>query len=93
MTGKKRFFKVFKDDVVNGYFRGWNKCELHVWLVLKKHENLSGEAYPGIELMMELTGLSSQGVRDGIEGLEKRGIIEVERAHRKTNRYRFSAKN
>lgn len=91
MAGKKQFFKVSCEAVVNGYFYGWTKAEVLVWLVLKKHENMDGECYPGLHLIRAYTGLSSQGARDGIEGLKARGIITVEKAHRKVNRYRFSA--
>lgn len=46
-------------------------------------------AYPRIETLAEMTGLSKRTVMRQIQKLESLGIIKVTREHRKSNRYDF----
>lgn len=87
MAGKKTFFKVDHDDVDTGYFAGWTKGELQVWLVLKRHEGKDHKAFPGFKRIQELTGLQPRHIDSAIRRLEDRGVLHASRWKRAVNHY------
>lgn len=92
MAGKKRFFRVFTDDVDSGAFAGWTKGELLVWLVLKRHEDKDGRCYPGFSRIQQLTGLQPRHIDTAIRRLEQRGVLVVSRSGRTVNQYLLLSK-
>ena len=77
MAGKRRFFRIWHDDLDAGMFRDWTRGELLVWMVLQRRANKNGEAYPGYSDIVSLTGLSRGCIQQAIKSLEARGVISV----------------
>jgi DNA-binding MarR family transcriptional regulator len=92
MSGKRRFFRIWHEDVDAGYFAGWSKGELLVWLVLRRRADANGNCYPGYSDIVEKTGLSRDCIQRAIKQLEARGLVGVHRARKsdkqkEVNRY------
>jgi hypothetical protein len=59
-----------------------------VWNAIKSHADFNtGDAYPGIRKLCELTGISDQKVQSSIKNLEAVRLLRVVKKVRKTNHY------
>lgn len=59
-----------------------------VWNAIKAHADFNtGDAYPGIRKLCELTGISDQKVQSSIKDLEAAHLLRVIKKVRKTNHY------
>ena len=64
-----------------------------VLLAIVSHANAEGCCWPGIERLVDMTGLSRRTVLRAISTLEDVGVITVERGAGRANRYRVNAHN
>ncbi len=59
-----------------------------VWNAIKAHSDFNtGDSYPGIRKLCELTGISDQKVQSSIKDLESAHLLRVVKKVRKTNHY------
>jgi predicted transcriptional regulator len=79
----RQFIRVYHDQVDDGFFQGWSKAELLVWLSLSRHNNRkTGDCFPGYRKIAQEMGISISRVHEGIAKLLARDVIEVKPAVR-----------
>lgn len=60
-----------------------------VWWTIVAHANGEGEAWPKLDVLARMTGVSTRSVSACLRELEQVGLLETNRSHHQTNRYRI----
>jgi DNA-binding transcriptional ArsR family regulator len=91
-TAETTWFHVFRSMIENGDVAKMKPYAVTVYLVIKAHTNFkNGVAFPGIELIMEKSGMSKSQVIRSLDILEEHGYITREKKGR-NNHYTLREK-
>lgn len=86
------WFHIFKSMVDSGDIAQMGPYATTVYMVIKAYTNWkTGKSWPGIELIIEKTGISKRQVLRSLETLEKHGYITKEKVGRH-NKYTLREK-
>lgn len=79
----RQFYKTYLDAVKAGYYKGWSKAELLVWKSLNAHEHRKTKRCdPSYEVIHNETGLTREHIYSGLQKLQKRGALKIEKVDR-----------
>lgn len=72
-----------------------SNAALRTALVLAKHANAAGQAWPGLNTIAAESGMTRRGAQKGIRALESAGLIDIEAGGgaENTNRYHLKTAN
>lgn len=91
-TAETTWFHVFRSMIESGDVARLGPYAVTVYLVIKAHTNFkSGMAFPGIDLIIEKSGISKSQVIRALASLEEHGYITREKQGR-SNRYTLREK-
>jgi DNA-binding transcriptional MocR family regulator len=87
------WFHVFKSMIENGDVAKMGPYAFTVYAVIKAHTNFkSGVAFPGVQTIIEKSGISRAQVHRALDALEESGYITREKVAGKGNKYTLREK-
>lgn len=96
LDGNPNFFHVFQELIFSKEAKDMGPYTFLIYCTVKAHVDLNdGTAFPGIERIMDLTGLSRAQVFKSLRDLEDRGYLERRKVGRRNEfilRERFNLK-
>ena len=89
LSSNLRFFQVFNAMIAEGMIADIGVYSF-VYTAIKSHINYStGEAFPSIELIAKLTGMTDRQAIKSLAVLEQKGLVTKER-HGRKNHYKLN---
>ena len=90
LSSNLRFFQVFNAMIAEGMIADIGVYSFAVYTAIKSHINYTtGDAFPSIELIAKLTGMTDRQAIKSLAVLEQKGLVTKER-HGRKNHYKLN---
>lgn len=86
LRAETTWFHLFRTMFSQGDVAKMGPYAFTVYCAIKAHANFNtGEAFPGIPLIAQLTGISKSQVKRTLDVLDELGYLSIDRSHRKNH--------